>query len=356
MNHFFKNLKVVELANVLAGPAVGMFFSELGADVIKIENKLTGGDVTRSWKLPSEDVSSPVSAYYASVNWNKTSLFIDFNIKKERERVLEIIREADVVIVNYKPGDDKKWGMNYAALKKINPTIIYGQITGFGEKDKRTAFDLVLQAETGFMYMNGTPQSGPLKMPVAIIDLMAAHQLKEGILLAMMRKMKTGKGGKVSVSLFDAAVASLANQAANWLVANHNPQPIGSLHPNIAPYGEIFETIDHRKIVLAIGTDKQFKLLCEFFKSPKLSNKKAFYTNSSRVVHREKLAEILRLEFKKYSAVKIMKYCYEHDIPAGVVKSVAEVFENKETKSNLLTTVNAKKKKISVVKTVALKM
>jgi crotonobetainyl-CoA:carnitine CoA-transferase CaiB-like acyl-CoA transferase len=151
MNLFFKDLKIVELANVLAGPAVGLFFAELGAEVIKIENKLSGGDVTRSWKLAKENTDSKTSAYYASVNWNKESLMVDLNDRSEIEKVYQLIRNADVVICNYKFGDDQKLGMDYNSLKAINPGIIYGQITGFGNDSKRTAYDLVLQAETGFM-------------------------------------------------------------------------------------------------------------------------------------------------------------------------------------------------------------
>jgi len=191
MNTFFKDLKVVELANVLAGPAVGTFFSELGAEVIKIENKLTNGDVTRSWKLPAENKNSLTSAYYASVNYNKQSIFVDLTNEEEKQKVYDLISNADIVISNYKPGDDVKLGMDYNSLKKINPTIILAHLSGFGEHVHRTAYDLILQAETGFMYMNGTHQSGPLKMPVALIDILAAHQMKEAVLMAIIKKIKT---------------------------------------------------------------------------------------------------------------------------------------------------------------------
>ena len=301
MKSFFKDLKVVELANVLAGPAVGMFFAELGAEVIKIENKLTGGDITRSWKLPVEDKKLKTSAYFASVNWNKKSIFLDLNYKKDKQKVYDLICDADIVITNYKKGDDKKLGMDYATLCKINPKIIYAHISGYGENSNRTAYDLVLQAETGFMFMNGTPTSGPVKMPVAIIDLMAAHQLKEGILLALINKMKTGKGSKVTVSLFDSAIASLANQASNYLMANHNPEPIGSLHPNIAPYGEIFTTKDKRQIVLAIGSDKQFQRLCEILNLKEVAFNVKFSTNSERVKNRIELFEVINEKIAKCS-------------------------------------------------------
>lgn len=336
MSGLFKDLKVVELANVLAGPAVGLFFSELGAKVIKVENKSTNGDVTRSWKLPSENVQSKSSAYYAAVNWNKATVFADFKNTSEKLKIHALIKTADVVIANYKKGDDVKLGMDYNTLKKLNPKLIYGQISGFGENSSRTAFDLVLQAETGFMFMNGTTTSGPIKMPVALIDILAAHQLKEGILVALLNKLKTGKGAKVSVSLYDAAIASLANQATNWLMAKHNPQPIGSLHPNIAPYGELFSTADKKLIVLAVGNDKQFIQLCSVLKSEKLITDKKFSTNSQRVKNRTALFEILKKEIKKHKATELMKQFIQKDIPAGRIKSVKEALEEKPAKQLLL--------------------
>lgn len=352
MNSIFKDLKVVELANVLAGPAVGMFFAELGANVIKIENKLTNGDVTRSWKLATENKKSKSSAYYKSVNWNKKSVFIDFNNEKEKQKVVDLLRKADIVISNYKKGTDKKLGMDYASIRKINPKIIFAHISGFGENSSRTAYDIVLQAETGFMFMNGTPTSGPIKMPVAIIDLMAAHQLKEGILLALINKMKTGKGAKITVSLFDSAIASLANQASNFLIAKHNPQPIGSLHPNIAPYGEIFCTSDNKQIVLAIGNDNQFKIFCDQLNIKDIALNLKFSTNIERVKNRKELFEILQNRIFGINSKKLMKGFLENEIPAGLIKSVKDVFEKKKLQSQVLSNVKSKNDDI-VVKTIA---
>ena len=255
------NLKVIELASVLAGPDVGMFFSELGAEVIKIENKLLNGDVTRKWKSANEDKNTNVSAYFSSVNWNKKHLFLNLTDKVDKQKVYNLIASADIVITNFKPGDDTKLGMDYSTLKNHNSSLIYGVINGYGSNSKRVAYDVILQAETGFMSMNGTLESGPIKMPVALIDVLAAHQLKEGLLLALLNREKTKKGAFVEVSLYDTALASLKNQATNWLMNNFIPQPIGSLHPNIAPYGETFKTKDGKLLILAIGTDHHFKML-----------------------------------------------------------------------------------------------
>lgn len=328
MQPLFKDLKIVELANVLAGPAVGLFFAELGASVIKIENKRSNGDVTRSWKLPTENKNINYSAYYASVNWNKTSLFIDLEIPEEKQKVYELIKNADIVISNYKPGDDVKLQMHDEHLRKLNPSLIYGHISGFGDNNPRTAFDLILQAETGFMYMNGTSETGPLKMPVALIDILAAHQLKEGILVALIRRMKTGKGSFVSVSLQDAAIASLANQASNWLMAGYNHQPSGSLHPNIAPYGEVFTTLDSKKIVLAIGNEKQFNKLCEVLNRRDIVEDERYNSNTQRIINRGTLFEMLQETINQQNSDTLMQKLIAQDVPAGLIKSTKEVFNN----------------------------
>lgn len=335
MDKVFKDLKIVELANVLAGPAVGMFFSELGADVLKIENKLNGGDVTRTWKLP-EEKNKKISAYFASVNYNKKSIFLDLTKESEKKKVLKEIKQADIVLVNYKPGDDVKLGMDYASLKKINPGIIYAHITGFGTTTKRTAYDLILQAETGFMSMNGTPESGPVKMPVALIDVLAAHQCKEAILIALLHKSKTKKGAYIHVSLHDAAIASLANQATNWLMSKHNPERIGSLHPNIAPYGEIFNTSDKKQLTLAIGNDKQFKQLCFVLKADEIATDPLFSSNTLRVQNRKLLFEQLADRIRKHDSKKIMKALIAKDVPVALINTVKEVFEKKENKELII--------------------
>jgi crotonobetainyl-CoA:carnitine CoA-transferase CaiB-like acyl-CoA transferase len=329
MDTFFKDLRIVELSNVLAGPAVGLFFAELGAEVIKIENKLTGGDVTRSWKIPIEDKNAQASAYFASVNWNKKSIFIDLNIAEEKQQVYKLIKEAHIVICNYKQGDDVKLQMDYQSLKKINPALIYAHITGFSNEKARTAYDLILQAETGFMHMNGTDKSGPLKMPVALIDILAAHQLKEGILIALIKKMQTSKGSYINVSLEDAAIASLANQASNWLMAGYDHQPSGSLHPNIAPYGEIFNTRDEKKIVLAIGNNKQFQKLCELLHRIDIAKDDKFSTNTQRVINRKELFDTLQCLIKQQDSHTLLSGMIEHNVPIGLIKSVKEVFNNK---------------------------
>lgn len=335
MDTLFKDLKVVELASVLAGPAVGTFFAELGAKVIKFENKTTKGDVTRSWRSANEDNNKSISAYYASVNYAKEIKLIDFKNKEDFKIVLKQIEEADIVISNFKKGDDIKFGLDYESIKKIKEDIIYGTISGFGETSKKVAYDVVLQAETGMMSINGEKGSKGLKMPIAFIDLFAAHQLKEGILIALLQKYKTNKGAKVSVSLYDAALASLANQASNYLMNNEIPIPIGSLHPNIAPYGETFQTKDKQYVVLAIGSDFQFQEICQVLKIDSISKLNKFKNNQARVINRTELKELLVNEFEKYNYTDLDKKFSEKNIPFGKIKNIGEVLES-NTAQNLI--------------------
>jgi crotonobetainyl-CoA:carnitine CoA-transferase CaiB-like acyl-CoA transferase len=262
MKKFFSDLKVIELAGVLAGPSVGVFFSELGARVIKVENPKTGGDITRSWKSANEDPDDKESAYYWSVNTGKEIVFLDLTNENDRQKLLALLKDTDVLITNFKKGDDEKLNLTYSRLRTTNAQLIYASINGFGEQNSRTAYDLILQAEAGFMLINGEAGSTPVKMPVALIDVIAGHQLKEAILIALLERSKTGKGSHVSVSLFDSALSSLVNQATNWLIGGQLPEAMGSLHPNIAPYGELFNTSDNHTITFAIGSNKQFSSLC----------------------------------------------------------------------------------------------
>ncbi len=331
-----KGLKVVELASVLAGPDVGMFFAELGADVIKVENKKTGGDVTRNWKSATENKGATVSAYFSAVNYNKTHLFLDLTSEKDNNIVYQHIKEADIVIANFKSGAAEKLGMDYQTIKKYNPEIIYGEINGYGKNNKRVAYDVVLQAETGFMSINGTSESGPVKMPVALIDVLAAHQLKEGLLIALLQKKKTGKGAFVEVSLFDAAISSLKNQATNWLMNNFIPERVGSIHPNIAPYGETFTSKDNKQLVLGIGNNKHFNLLLETIGAEELKLEEKYRTNQLRVINRNELSKALIPYFKNKTADELMTKFIELNIPVGLIKNISEVFSDKEAQSLIL--------------------
>jgi crotonobetainyl-CoA:carnitine CoA-transferase CaiB-like acyl-CoA transferase len=332
----FKDLKVVELASVLAGPAVGMFFSELGAQVIKVENSRSEGDVTRSWKLPSESKDSNVSAYFSSVNWGKMHLFKDLADPTDNAEVVALITDADVLIVNFKHGDDLKFGFGHKAMRKLNPQLIYARLTGFESTPERGAYDVVLQAEAGYMHMNGDADGNPTKMPLAMIDILAAHQLKQGILVGLLQRASTGEGCVVESSLERSAIASLCNQAGNWLMGNHIPQRMGSLHPNIAPYGEIFTCSDEKQIVLAVGSDKQFSKLCAIIDAPELATDSRFVSNQERVIHRVEMHACLSPLLANFKRDELLTELTEAVVPAGGIHNMQEVFEGPVAKTMIL--------------------
>ncbi len=319
----FADLRILELAAVLAGPQVGQFFAELGAEVLKIEPP--GGDVTRSWRTAAEAADAPVSAYFASSNWGKTCQTRDLGLPADRAAVQALAARADIILASYKPGAAEKLGVDYATLTASNPRLIYGQITGYGSENPRAGYDAVLQAEAGFMHLNAAgPGQPPQKMPVALIDLLAAHQLKEGLLTALYQREKTGRGALVQVSLLDSALASLANQGSTWLVTGHDPAPLGSGHPSIVPYGTVYEGIDGQRLVLAVGSDGQFGQLCAALERATWAADARFATNPARVQHRAALESLLTARIAEVSGAALLAELERRAVPAGAVRTVGE--------------------------------
>lgn len=327
----FEHLTIIDLSSVLAGPSVATFFAELGAKVIKIEHPVHG-DVTRSWKLKKEPTEAPLGAYYASVNYKKEIRCLDLASPNDRSALLELLKDADILITNFKHGDAKKFGLERSTLLEINPHLIEGRIVGYSSQPERVAYDVVLQAETGFMYMNGTPSSGPVKIPVAIIDVVASHQLKEGLLCALYERERTGKALLVECSLEKAGLSALVNQASNYLMADHIAQPMGSLHPNIAPYGEMFRCADNHWLVLAVGNDKQFLALCSLIGLEALAADTKYSNNSNRILNRSELQALLQDRLEKKKASEWVTLLTEHHVPAGCVATMDQVMANPTAK------------------------
>ncbi|MCC7302828.1 MAG: CoA transferase [Bacteroidia bacterium] len=324
------DLRVLEFAGVLAGPSVGQFFAECGAAVTKVESP--SGDITRSWRIPGEQTPKGTSAYYLSVNHGKKVVRINIGDPGKRKSLEKLVRSHDIVIVNFSRGTEKKYGLSPVHLHRMNPSAIIGRIAGYHDQPDRPAFDLVLQAESGMLSMNGT-RTQPAKLPVAFIDLFAAHQLKEGILCALAEGKK---GVLVSVSLMDAAMASLANQAGNYLLGGKMPLPQGMLHPNIAPYGETILTRDKKKLVLAVGTDKQFRDLCVLINCTSLLKDRRFTTNELRVKHRKALLLSLRRATSTFPSGFFQTAMRKGKLSAGLFRSVGEALDTLPAKSFLV--------------------
>ncbi|MBV7339270.1 CoA transferase [Chloroflexi bacterium TSY] len=326
LQEFFENLLVVETATILAGPAVGMFLAELGATVVKVENLKSGGDTTRLWKLKSEDPETDISAYFTSVNWGKKSIALNLRDDAERQILFALLDQADIFLQNFRPDVQARLGLTYPELSRRNPGLISAQVIAYAEGDNRPGFDAVMQAETGFMELNGEPDGSPTKMPVALVDVLSAHQLKEAVLLALMERNLTGKGCELTASLFQSGIASLINQATNYLVANVVPTRRGSDHPNVAPYGSVYQTADDHVIMLAVGTDQQFVQLCKVLGCDSLATDERFVTNVQRVTNNELLKELLAPRIKTFNRDELLEKLNEMSVPAGAVRPMDDVF------------------------------
>jgi len=334
--------RVLELASVLAGPSVGQFLAELGADVIKVENRRTGGDVTRGWRLPGDMPGSP-SAYFSACNLWKRSVALDASMLAGRDLCQQLAAKSDVVVASYKPGDAEKLGLDAQTLRSQNQRLVYAQITGYGLDDPRVGYDALIQAESGFTFMNGEPGSAgqPTKMPVALVDLLAAHQLKEAILLALWQRDRSGEGAHVHVSLMGAAVASLANQATGFLCAGAVPQRMGSDHPSICPYGTAFTDQDGQPLVLAVGTDAQFRSLCEVLGCADLGADPRYARNVDRVANRSELTSLLATRIRQWARADLLRQLEERKVPAGAIADMPTVFEAPQAQALVVRTANA---------------
>ncbi|MCH2214853.1 MAG: CoA transferase [Flavobacteriales bacterium] len=349
MRDFFNGLKVVELASVLAGPAVGSFFAELGASVTKVENKRSGGDVTRGWRVQGEPTEE-LSAYYSSVNYGKESVMLDLTNEHDLSEMETLVKDADIVVSNYLPRVAEKFAVDYDSIKKENPSVIYLDLVGY-EKESRPAYDVVLQAETGWISMTGTDANNPAKLPVALIDILAGHQLKEAALLALLHREKAGEGSYTRCSLEASSLSALANQASNYLMVDKVAKPIGTAHPNIAPYGDWFETQDGTRFVLAVGSENHFLELALAFEAKHLVENSKYSSNRLRVENRAALINDLAKIFKHLSFKEIERKMRDRGIPFGEIKSLDKVLSEQTARNFILeeTQEGTKTKRLSAI-------
>lgn len=328
-------LKVIELASVLAGPLCGSFFSELGAQVIKIE-KPDGGDITRSWKIKGESLDAPLSSYYAAANYNKTVIRLDLNKEEDKQILFQEMESCDVLISNFKFGDDIRYGLVAEGLALRFPRLIHGIISGFTDQAERSAFDLVLQAEAGYISMTGTDENHLAKIPIALIDVLAAHQLKEGMLLALMQRGQSGKGAIVRVSLYDSALSALINQGSAALMLGSSPIPTATLHPSIAPYGEILICSDKTQLILAVGNNKQFQSLCQVLGIEHIGHQESYRDNPARVKNRFALVEDLNAAAKNFKGTDLYQNLLKLQVPVGKIMTLQEVISSEAAQSLVL--------------------
>ncbi len=328
------HLRVLDLSRVLAGPWAGQILADLGAEVIKVERPGSGDD-TRGWGPPflkdRSGQETRESAYYLSANRGKQSLAVDITTPAGQEIIRKLAARSDILLENYKVGGLKKYGLDYPALAKINDRLIYCSITGFGQtgpyKD-RAGYDFLLQGMGGLMSITGEPDSrpggGPMKVGVAIVDVMTGMYAAVAVLAALAHRERTGKGDHIDLALLDVQVATLANQAMNYLVGGVVPGRLGNAHPNIVPY-QAFATAEGH-LILAIGNDQQFARFCAIAGVPELALDPRFATNAARVKNRDiivgRIAELMAAR----PAAEWLILLEKEGVPCGPINTIDQVF------------------------------
>ena len=329
-------IRVIELARVLAGPWAGQMLADMGADVIKVENP-TGGDDTRAWGPPfveSADGENLSAAYYHSTNRGKRSIDIDFREEEGRKIVLDLIRDADVVIENFKRGGLVKYGLDYENLKAINPKLVYCSITGFGQTGPYADFagyDYIVQGMSGFMSVTGSPDGEPMKAGVAIADIFTGIYSVAAIQAALIHVMKTGEGQMIDMALLDVQAGVMANQNLNYLVSGKSPVRLGNAHPNISPY-EVMPTADGH-LILAVGNDGQFARLCAILGLEGVTDDERFATNKARVANKVEVRRIVSAETVKWTRRDLLTACEQNAVPAGPINTIGDMFDDPQVKA-----------------------
>ena len=320
-------LRVVELARILAGPWAGQTLADLGAEVTKVE--APEGDDTRRWGPPflTRADGRREAAYFHAANRGKRSITADFRTAEGRETVRALVRDADVVIENFKVGGLAKYGLDWASLRAVNPRLIYCSITGFGQTGPyaaRAGYDYIIQGMSGLMSVTGPAEGQPTKVGVAVTDIFTGVYAATAILAALHRRAATGSGEHIDMALFDTAVAVMANQAMNYLATGTPPGRLGNFHPNLAPY-QVVPCADGHMIV-AVGNDAQFARLCRLLAREDLAADPAYASNADRVARRDALSEALAAETARWHKCDLLAACETGGVPAGPINDMAEVF------------------------------
>jgi crotonobetainyl-CoA:carnitine CoA-transferase CaiB-like acyl-CoA transferase len=316
-----EGIKVLDFTRVLAGPFSTMILADMGAEVIKIEQRGKGDD-TRQFGPPFQDGES---AYFLSINRNKKSITLDIKSDKGKEVITRLIQRSDVLVENFRPGTLKKLGFDYEAASALNPRLIYASVSGFGQTGPWSAkpgYDLAIQGLGGIMSITGDTNGPPYKVGISQADLTAGLYAVQGILLALFAREKTGKGQLVDVGMLDCQLAMLSFQAGIYFMTGVSPTRKGNQHPTICPY-ETFKASD-RYINIAVGNDKLWQKFCALLGMETICDNPDFATNPSRVQNRDKLFPIIQGEIGKKDSTHWLALFEENGIPAGPILSIDE--------------------------------
>ena len=320
-----ERIVVLDISRILAGPYCTMMLGDLGAEVIKVERPGVGDD-TRTWGPP---FAGGESAYYLSLNRNKRSLTLNLALPEGKRIGQELARQSDVLVENFSPGVAEKLGMGWDELRGINPRLIYCSITGYGPDGPyrdRTGYDMVVSAVGGLMGITGEEDGGPVKVGVAITDVITGIMAQGAILAALYQREKTGLGQRIDLSLLETQVAALANIASNYLVAGQKARRWGTAHESIVPY-QAFKAKDDY-ITVAAANDKLWLRLCKVLNRPDLAENPRYGSNALRVQHRKELVLILAEEFTKKTRDEWMESLVAEGIPCGPINSMESLFND----------------------------
>jgi crotonobetainyl-CoA:carnitine CoA-transferase CaiB-like acyl-CoA transferase len=311
-------LLVADFSRVLAGPYATMMLADLGAEVVKVEGPPTGDD-TRTWTPPERD---GVSTYYLAINRNKRSIVLDLRDEHDRALARELASRADVLIENLKPGGMARFGLDYAAVRAANPSVVYASISGFGSGAGAhvPGYDLMVQAMSGLMSLTGDPAGPPYRAGISVMDVMAGNHAAIGILAALRHRDATGQGQHVEVNLLSSALAGLVNHSSAWVSAGVVPYRMGNAHPSVYPY-EPMPTADN-EIIIAAANDRQFGKLCQVLGIPEVAQDPRFLRNADRTAHRAELRPILVERLAERGAVEWFELLVEAGIPSGPINTI----------------------------------
>ena len=327
-------IKVLDLSRVLAGPWASQTLADLGADVIKIERPGVGDD-TRSWGPPwhTDAQGDQLSAYFMAANRGKRSVAIDMATIEGQALVRRLAQGSDILIENFKVGDMQRRGLDYASLQALNPRLIYCSITGFGQTGpykERPGYDFMIQGMSGLMSITGEPDDkssdGPQKVGVAVADVLTGLYATIAILAAIQERHHSGLGQSIDMSLYDVMAASLANQAANYLVSGVAPGRLGNAHPNVVPY-QTFATLDGH-VIVAVGNDSQFRKLCSAIGNPQLGENPLYMSNSLRVLHREALVVEIQACMTDRTLDQWLTILEAAGVPCGPINTIDRLFSD----------------------------
>jgi len=319
------NINVLDMSRVLAGPLATMLMGDLGANVIKVERPGSGDD-TRGWGPPFDDIGE--SAYYLSVNRNKKSLAADLSVEADRALIRELIAGADVVVDNFRRGMLERNGFNVPSILEQYPALVWCTITGFGPDSDRAGYDFVVQAERGWMAITGEPRGEPMKVGVALADVVAGKDACIAVLAALVARARTNRGRHITVSLAASASAALVNVAQNALVTGEEPARWGNGHPNLVPY-QLFNARD-RPIVIAVGNDAQWMACAAVLAIPALEDDASLRTNAGRVAARARVIAAMEERVREQSSDYWLTRLDRAGVPCGIVRPVLESLRDLE--------------------------